>query len=55
MTAAARYYLRLLVSRQAVLAPVLVYLSVVALNNATPADALGPNCRCGPARSPPSR
>jgi hypothetical protein len=38
--AAARYYLRLLVSQQAVLAPVLVYPSIVALNNATPADAL---------------
>jgi hypothetical protein len=41
VTAAARYYLRLLVSRQAVLAPVLVYLTIVALNNATPADAFG--------------
>ena len=40
MTTAVRYYLRLLTSRQAVLAPVLVYLSIVAVNNATPADTL---------------
>jgi hypothetical protein len=36
MTAAARYYLRLLVSRQAVLAPVLCYLAVVALDYSSP-------------------
>jgi len=40
VTTAVRYYLRLLTSRQAVLAPVLVYLSIVAVNNATPADTL---------------
>jgi hypothetical protein len=34
--AAARYYLRLLVSRQAVLAPVLFYLAVVALDHEAP-------------------
>ena len=36
MTAAARYYLRLLTSRQAVLAPVLFYLAVVALDYSSP-------------------
>ncbi len=36
MTVAARYYLRLLTSRQAVLAPVLFYLAVVALNYSSP-------------------
>jgi hypothetical protein len=40
MIVAARYYLRLLTSRQAVLAPVLVYLSLVALNNATPTGGI---------------
>jgi len=36
MTAAARYYLRLLTSRQSVLAPVLFYLAVVALDYSSP-------------------
>ena len=36
MTAAARYYLRLLTARQAVLAPVLFYLALVALEYSSP-------------------